>query len=206
MMNVKTVAKELLNKNAVKLSPDYSFVWASGIKAPIYCDNRKLLSYPSTRRNLADAFSEIIREKYPAADVIAGVATGAIAWGVLVAEILEKPFIYVRPQKKSHGLGNLIEGELPTGKSVLVIEDLISTGGSSLRAVEALREQSADVLGMLALFSYNLPVARKNFKAASCDLTTLSNFDVLLSQAVRDELISKSESEQILNWREEQRE
>jgi orotate phosphoribosyltransferase len=204
MMTAEKVAGELLDKKAVKLSAEYSFVWASGIKAPIYCDNRKLLSYPETRRNLVNAFAELISEKYPKADVIAGVATGAIAWGVLVAEILEKPFVYVRPQKKMHGLGNQIEGELPTGSSVLVIEDLVSTGGSSLRAVDALREQSAEVLGMLALFSYNLPVADNNFKAASCSITTLSDFDVLLKQAVRDELISETDLKTMINWRNKQ--
>jgi len=204
MMTAEKVAGELLDKKAVKLSAEYSFVWASGIKAPIYCDNRKLLSYPETRRNLVNAFAELISEKYPKADVIAGVATGAIAWGVLVAEILEKPFVYVRPQKKMHGLGNQIEGELPTGSSVLVIEDLVSTGGSSLRAVDALREQSAEVLGMLALFSYNLPVADNNFKAASCSITALSDFDVLLKQAVRDELISETDLKTMINWRNKQ--
>ena len=204
MMTAEKVAKELLDKKAVKLNADYSFVWASGINAPIYCDNRKLLSYPETRRHLVNAFAELISEKYPKTDIIAGVATGAIAWGVLVAEVLEKPFVYVRPQKKLHGLGNQIEGELPAGQSVLVIEDLVSTGGSSLRAVDALREQSAEVLGMLALFSYNLPVALKNFKAAFCDITTLSDFDVLLKQAVRDGLILENDLKEMINWRNKQ--
>jgi orotate phosphoribosyltransferase len=206
MMNVQTVAKELLIKNAVKLSPDYSFTWASGIKAPIYCDNRKLLSYPDLRRNLANAFAELVGEKYPETEIVAGVATGAIAWGLLVADILEKPFVYVRPQKKSHGLGNRIEGVLPEGSAVLVIEDLVSTGGSSLSAVEALRDESAKVLGMLALFSYNLPVAQKNFRAASCNIDTLSNFDVLLGQAVGDDIISEAQANKMLNWRDKQTE
>ena len=169
----KAVAKSLLDIKAVMLRPDEPFVWASGWNSPIYCDNRKLLSDPQARENICLWMAEIIREKYADVDVIAGVATGAIAHGYLVAHILKKPFVYVRPKPKDHGTGSQIEGILNPGAKVVVIEDLISTGKSSLAAVDALYKAGADVLGMVAIFSYNFNQARKAFEDADVELTTL---------------------------------
>ena len=197
------LAAKLLEKNAVKLNPARTFVWASGIKSPIYCDNRKLLSYSDVRKIVAKAFASKIKEKYSDVEIIAGVATGAIAWGILVAEILEKPFIYIRSQQKKHGLGNRIEGEIGNCRKVVVIEDLISTGGSSLSAVKALRESDIEVLGMMALFSYGLPVAKRNFETENCELTTLTNFEVLLQEAKNKGYITLAESMDILDWKEQ---
>ena len=205
MNNKRLIASKLLEKGAVKLSPSRSFVWASGIKSPIYCDNRKLLSYPDVRKMVAAEFADIIKQKYPTADVIAGVATGAIAWGILTAEILNKPFIYVRSQQKKHGLGNRIEGDVQENSSCVVIEDLVSTGGSSISAVNALHDANINVKGMLALFSYDLPVSKKNFNAKNCELTTLTNFDILLEEATGREYINDNERKDILNWRNEQK-
>ena len=188
----QAVAKSLLDIKAVLLRPNEPFTWASGWLSPIYCDNRRLLSYPQARENVCRWMADIIKEKYADADVIAGVATGAIAHGYLVAHMLQKPFVYVRPKPKDHGTGSQIEGILPAGSKVVVVEDLISTGKSSLAAVRALYEAGADVLGMVAIFSYNFNHARKAFEDADVELTTLSNYDTLISVAhqigyVRDE-------------------
>lgn len=188
----QAVAKSLLDIKAVLLRPNEPFTWASGWLSPIYCDNRRLLSYPQARENVCRWMADIIKEKYADADVIAGVATGAIAHGYLVAHMLQKPFVYVRPKPKDHGTGSQIEGILPAGSKVVVVEDLISTGKSSLAAVHALYEAGADVLGMVAIFSYNFNHARKAFEDADVELTTLSNYDTLISVAhqigyVRDE-------------------
>ncbi len=188
----QAVAKSLLDIKAVLLRPNEPFTWASGWLSPIYCDNRRLLSYPQARENVCRWMADIIKEKYADADVIAGVATGAIAHGYLVAHMLQKPFVYVRPKPKDHGTGSQIEGTLPAGSKVVVVEDLISTGKSSLAAVHALYEAGADVLGMVAIFSYNFNHARKAFEDADVELTTLSNYDTLISVAhqigyVRDE-------------------
>lgn len=188
----QAVAKSLLDIKAVLLRPNEPFTWASGWLSPIYCDNRRLLSYPQARENVCRWMADIIKEKYADADVIAGVATGAIAHGYLVAHMLQKPFVYVRPKPKDHGTGSQIEGILPVGSKVVVVEDLISTGKSSLAAVHALYEAGADVLGMVAIFSYNFNHARKAFEDADVELTTLSNYDTLISVAhqigyVRDE-------------------
>ncbi len=160
----KTIAHQLLEINAVKLNVEKPFTWASGWRSPIYCDNRKTLSYPKVRKLIYESLSTIIREKFESADIIAGVATGAIAHGVLVAEYLNKPFIYVRSAPKDHGLGNIVEGDLPPNSKVVVVEDLISTGSSSLAAVEALRKAGARVLGMVAIFSYGFDTARRSFE------------------------------------------
>ncbi|MEA2041020.1 MAG: orotate phosphoribosyltransferase [Bacteroidota bacterium] len=194
----------LLAKKAVKLSPDKGFTWASGIKSPIYCDNRKLLSYPKVRSQITKTFANYIRKNFPAVDVIAGVATGAIAWGVLVAQELEKSFIYVRSNAKAHGLANRIEGEYKAGDVCLVIEDLVSTGGSSLEAVKALREEGMGVKEMMALFSYDLPVSKINFETAECQLTTLTNFEDLLQTAEKTGYIKKPEKHGILEWQKKQ--
>jgi len=197
----KEVAKKLLAINTIKIQPDSPFTWASGWKAPIYCDNRKVLSYPETRTFIYKQFAKIIKEKYPNAEAIAGVATGAIAHGALVAEELHLPFIYVRSKPKGHGLENLIEGDIKPGTKVVVVEDLISTGTSSLNAVHAIRNYGAEVLGMVAIFTYNFPHADKNFEEAEVELTTLSNYNLLLEMAFEDGEITAEQLESLNNWR-----
>jgi len=196
------VTKRLLQINTIKIQPSSPFTWASGWLAPIYCDNRKILSYPETRSFICDQFVRIIKEKYPQAEVIAGVATGAIAHGVLVAEKLGLPFIYVRSKPKDHGLENLIEGDLKSGQKVVVIEDLVSTGGSSLKAVEALTNFGGDVLGMCAIFTYNFPVATDNFKKEGVELTTLSNYEILINLALEMGEVHKDQMDSLRSWRE----
>lgn len=199
----KNVANDLLQIKAIKLSPANPFTWASGIKSPIYCDNRKTLSFPKVRNFVCDAFAEIIKQKYPNVDVIAGVATGAIAQGVLVAEALNKPFIYVRSGAKKHGLENLVEGHLENGQTVVVIEDLISTGGSSIKAVEALRKAGAEVLGLFAIFTYGFKIAAGNFENANCQWETLTNYETLIDSAFASGYIGKNDIEQLKKWRED---
>ncbi len=197
----KNVAGDLLQIKAIKLSPASPFTWASGIKSPIYCDNRKTLSYPEVRTYVCDAFVETVKQLYPTVDVIAGVATGAIAQGVLVAEAMNKPFVYVRSDAKKHGLENLVEGYLEKGQSVVVIEDLISTGGSSLKAVEALRNAGAIVLGLIAIFTYGFEEAEENFRNAGCKFNTLSNYEILLQKALEIGYINQDEIEILKQWR-----
>ena len=197
----KQVARELLQINAIKLNPANPFVWASGWNSPIYCDNRKTLAYPAVRNVIRDAFCQLLREKFPNADSIAGVATGAIAHGVLVAEALNLPFSYVRSAPKSHGLTNLIEGEIKPGQKVVVVEDLISTGASSLAAVEALRNAGCEVLGMMAIFTYGFPHSRLAFEEAGCSLYTLSNYEVLIPEAVEMNYIEAGSLETLGKWR-----
>lgn len=194
-------AESLLQINAIKLNPKNPFTWASGWKSPIYCDNRITLSYPEIRKFLQKEFAENIVAKYGKPDVIAGVATGAIGIGLLVAEALELPFVYVRPEPKKHGRQNQIEGQLEAGKSVVVIEDLISTGKSSLQAVEALKANGANILGMAAIFTYEFQVAEDNFKEAGIELTTLSNYTSLLENAVNQKYISDSDFDTLQEWR-----
>lgn len=197
----ETVASQLLQIKAIKLEPEHPFTWASGWKSPIYCDNRKTLSYPEVRSYIKEQFAAAIRAKYPQAEVIAGVATGAIAQGVLVAQELGLPFIYVRSSAKGHGLENLVEGEYKAGQKVVVIEDLISTGGSSLQAVEALRGGGCDVLGMMAIFTYGFRKAVDNFKAAGCQLDTLSDYNAMIDLAVKSGYIKEAEVEKLKEWR-----
>lgn len=197
----RKIGEYLLQIKAIKLEPANPFTWASGWKSPIYCDNRKTLSYPVIRIFIRDAFVEITREKYPQTGVIAGVATGAIAHGALIAQELDIPFVYVRPGAKSHGLGNKIEGIVKEGQKVLVIEDLISTGGSSLRAVSALRDAGCNVLGMQAIFTYGFALAEDNFKKAKCNLTTLSNYNDLIELALESGYIDKDQLETLKMWR-----
>jgi orotate phosphoribosyltransferase len=199
----KEVSQKLLELNTIKIQPEIPFTWASGWKSPIYCDNRKILSYPETRTFIRNKFAEIIREKYPQAEVIAGVATGAIAHGVLVADVLGLPFIYVRSKPKGHGLENLIEGEMKPGQKVVVIEDLVSTGISSLKAVEAVNNFGAEVIGMLSIFTYNFEIARENFAKANIELTPLSNYQVLIDTALEMGEISKDQVETLMEWRED---
>lgn len=202
MENVaRNVARNLLQINAIKLSPTQPFVWASGWNSPIYCDNRKTLSYPAVRKLIYQSFAQLIAAKYPDAEVIAGVATGAIAHGVLVAEHMGKPFVYVRSAPKSHGLENLIEGDAPSGKKVVVVEDLISTGGSSLAAVEALRKAEANVLGLVAIFTYGFEAAARNFEAAHCACDTLSNYNSLIDEAVASGYIKNTDLDTLQQWR-----
>jgi orotate phosphoribosyltransferase len=195
------VTKKLLQINTLKIQPSSPFTWASGWHAPIYCDNRKILSYPGTREFICNQFVRIIREKYPDVEVIAGVATGAIAIGVLVADKLGLPFVYVRSKPKDHGLENLIEGDLIAGQKVVVIEDLVSTGGSSLKAAEALSNFGGNVLGMLAIFTYNFPVATESFMKAGVELTTLSNYQTLIDLALEMGEINEDDLENLQSWR-----
>ena len=197
----KIVAKQLLDVKAVKLSPEKPFTWASGWKSPIYCDNRKILSYPAARKVVYEAFIKNINEHFKDVDVIAGVATGAIAYGMLVAEFMGKPFVYVRPKPKDHGTGSQIEGDLPKGAKVVVVEDLISTGGSSLSAVDCLEKSGAIVMGMVAIFSYNFIKARRAFENANVELYTLSHYEALLEQAVEDNYIKPEDIEILKQWR-----
>ncbi len=195
------IALSLLQIKAIKLSPANLFTWASGWHSPIYCDNRKILSYPEVRREVCRSFSEKIAAEYPQAEIIAGVATGAIAHGVLVAEALDKPFVYVRSAPKSHGLANQIEGECRPGSKVVVVEDLISTGGSSLSAVEALRNAGCEVLGMVAIFTYGFPVAEQNFAQASVRLDTLTNYKALIELASEQGYVKPEELAFLREWR-----
>ena len=197
----KRIAKGLLDIQAVKLNPENPFTWASGWHSPIYCDNRKGLSYPELRAQISDAMVEKIKEHYADCDVIAGVATGAIAYGVLVAEKLGKPFVYVRPKPKDHGMGNQVEGVLKEGDKVVVIEDLISTGMSSLGAVSALTKAGAHVLGMIAIFSYNFPQSRRAFENANIELYTLSDYDTLVDVALETNYINEKDIELLRTWR-----
>lgn len=204
ILNLETaskVAEYLLQAKAIKLQPKNPFTWASGWKSPIYCDNRITLSFPPIRTYIRQELAKAIVEKYGTPDVIIGVATGAIAQGALVAEELGIPFAYVRSSAKGHGLGNLIEGKVESGQRVVVIEDLISTGGSGLKAVEALREVGANVLGMAAIFTYNFQLSFNNFKEANCELVTLSDYDALVQQAVESKYISEAEVSLIKSWR-----
>jgi len=196
-----TISEYLLQIKAIKLNVGEPFTWASGLKSPIYCDNRKTLSFPRIRTFIRQQFVDIINEEFGSVDVIAGVATGAIAHGVLVAQELGLPFVYVRSSEKRHGLENKIEGYLESGQSVVVIEDLVSTGKSSLNAVHALRAAGCEVKGMLAIFSYNLPVAIQNFEEEKCTLYTLSNYDELLKQAIESNYISEKDLKSLIKWR-----
>ncbi len=197
----KLVAKSLLDIKAVMLRPEKPFTWASGWLSPIYCDNRKILSYPEIRENVCRWMADIIRKQYPDVEVIAGVATGAIAHGYLVAHILGKPFCYVRPKPKDHGTGSQIEGIMESGSKVVIVEDLISTGMSSLAAKNALANAGADVMGMIAIFSYNFLHARKAFEDANVELTTLSNYDTLIEAAYEIGYVKESEIEVLKKWR-----
>ena len=194
-------AELLLQINAIKLNPKNPFLWASGWHSPIYCDNRITLSFPAIRNYIRDEFSKQIEQIYGKPDVIAGVATGAIGIGILVAEELGLPFVYVRPEAKKHGRQNQVEGFLQKGQNVVVIEDLISTGNSSLVAVEALKEAGANVKGMLAIFSYGFEIANENFKKAAVELHTLSNYEHLLNLAVDKKYITEEEQVTLQEWR-----
>jgi orotate phosphoribosyltransferase len=193
-------AELLLQINAIKLNPKNPFTWASGWQSPIYCDNRLILSFPQIRNYIRDEFAKNIEKQFGKPDVISGVATGAIGVGILVAESLGLPFVYVRPEPKKHGRQNQVEGFLQKGQNVVIVEDLISTGNSSLLAVEALRAAGANVKGMTAIFTYGFDVAQENFKNANVDLFTLSNYSNLLNLAVAKRYITETEEETLREW------
>ena len=199
-----TLAQHLLQIKAVKLSPKAPFTWASGLKSPIYCDNRVTLSYPAVRTYIRQQFVETIMQNFGKPDVIAGVATGGIAQGALVAQELGLPFVYVRSEKKSHGMQNQIEGVINAGQSVVVIEDLVSTGKSSLMAVDALREAGAIVKGMVAIFTYQMELAKHNFEEKNCCLYTLSNYETLIYKAVEEKYVTEEDVESLKEWRKDQ--
>lgn len=196
------VAEFLLQIKAIVLQPTTPFTWASGWKSPIYCDNRKTLSFPRIRTFLRQEIVKSINDNFGKPDLIAGVATGGIAQGVLVAQELGLPFVYVRPKPKEHGLGNAIEGVVESGQSVIVVEDLISTGKSSLKAVDALRESGCIVKGMVSIFSYGFDLAADNFKEHKCPLVTLSNYDALIQKALETNYISGKDLQSLKLWRE----
>jgi len=198
----RSVAESLLQIKAIKLNIANPFTWASGLKSPIYCDNRITLSYPKIRTYIRQQFVELINAEFGAVDVIAGVATGAIAQGALVAQELGLPFVYVRSSQKEHGLSNQIEGVVQSGQSVVVVEDLVSTGKSSLAAVKALRDAGCNVKGMVAIFTYEMEIAKTNFEEAKCKLVTLSNYDSLIRKAVESNYISDSDIHSLVKWRE----
>ena len=197
----RLIAEKLLQIKAVKLQPANPFTWASGWKSPIYCDNRKTLSYPAIRRIIKIELARLICENHPDATAIAGVATGGIPQGALVADILGLPFVYIRSAPKDHGLENLIEGELKPDSKVVIIEDLVSTGGSSLKAVQAVRNFGCDVIGMLAIFTHGFPIAEKLFKEAKVSLITLSNYNAVIEEAVRTNYISEDDVAILQEWR-----
>ena len=202
MNTLETIfAAKLLDVKAIKLQPDNPFTWASGWKSPFYCDNRKTLSFPALRSFVKIELARLVMEQFPQADAVAGVATGAIAQGALVADELGLPFAYVRSKPKDHGLANLIEGELPSGAKVVVVEDLISTGGSSLKAVEALRNAGYEVVGMVASYTYGFDVAKQAFEEAKVQLLTLTNYEAVLEAALQTGYILKDQIPTLNEWR-----
>ena len=194
------IAQKLLSSHAVKLSPNKPFIWASGVESPIYCDNRITLSYPEVRTAICDGFVHQIKESYPNVEAIAGVATGGIAHGMLVADRLGLPFVYVRDKPKAHGRENTVEGFIEPNSKVVVIEDLISTGGSSLKSIEALRNYGVEVLGLLAIFTYNFQKASDAFQAANCKMDTLTGFKELITLLENDTNYSVSDMEYMKDW------
>ena len=197
----KQFAQKLMDIKAIKLQPNERFTWASGWKSPIYTDNRKTLGHPSLRSFVKLELCHVIQENFPEADAVAGVATGAIAQGALVAEELSLPYCYVRPKPKDHGMGNQVEGEIKKGSKVIVVEDLISTGGSSLKAVAALREYGVEVIGMVASFTYGFPVAEEAFREAGVKLITLSDYNAVVEQAAETGYIKEEEKAVLAEWR-----
>ena len=200
MTNEKAVAEKLLQISAIKLSPQQPFTWASGWKSPIYCDNRKVLSYPYARDFVKSEMCSIIFEQFPEADILAGVATAGIAWGAMAADQLKLPYVYVRPKPKEHGLGNQIEGNLEKGQKVVVIEDLISTGKSSLQVCDVLKAAGVEVIGMVSIFTYGFETASKAFESAGIPFKSLTNYETLISLAIEKGIISQDQQKTLLNW------
>ena len=203
MTNEKAVAEKLLQINAIKLSPQQPFTWASGWKSPIYCDNRRVLSFPFVRDFIKSEMCNVVFEQFSKANILAGVATAGIPWGAMVADQLKLPFIYVRPKPKEHGLGNQIEGFYEKGKKVLLIEDLISTGKSSLEVAEVLRKAEVDVVGMVSIFTYGFDVATRAFKNADIEYRSLTNYPTLIDLAVEKGIVTSEEQNTLLNWRQD---
>ena len=203
MTNEKAIAEKLLQINAIKLNPAAPFTWASGWKSPIYCDNRKVLSFPYIREFIKSEMSNIIFSDFPGAELLAGVATAGIAWGALSADQLKLPYIYVRPKPKEHGLGNQIEGYYEKGQKVLVIEDLISTGKSSLQVVDVLKNAGLEVVGMVAIFTYGFDIANRAFEAAKVPFKTLTNYQTLIQMAMEKGTVSADQQAVLLNWQQD---
>ncbi|HRP56259.1 orotate phosphoribosyltransferase [Agriterribacter sp.] len=203
MTNEKAVAEKLLQINAIRLNPQQPFTWASGWKSPIYCDNRKTLSFPYIRDFVKSELCNVIFESFPEADMLAGVATAGIAWGAMAADQLKLPYIYVRPKPKEHGLGNQVEGFFEPGKRVVVVEDLISTGKSSLQVCKVLKEQGLTVEGMVSIFTYGFDVAAAAFAEAGVPLKSLTNYETLISLALEKNIVSPAEEATLLNWRQD---
>ncbi len=197
----KEIAADLLEIGAIKLQPENPFTWASGWQSPIYCDNRLSLSFPMVRTKIKDAFCEIIKNEFPETQGIVGVATAGLPQGAIIADQLELPFLYVRSKSKSHGLENQIEGHLPKGQKVVVVEDLVSTGGSSIKAVEAIRAAGGEVLGMISIFTYGFEQAEKNLEASNLKLVHLSDYSTLIDNALSDGSIKQEQKELLDNWR-----
>lgn len=201
MKNEKLIAEKLLQAGAVKLSPDKPFTWASGWKSPIYCDNRKVLSFPYLRDFIKSEMCNVIFEQYPEADLLAGVATAGIAWGAMAADQLKLPFVYVRPKPKEHGLANQVEGFFEAGQKAVVIEDLISTGKSSLQVVDVLRKAGVTIVGMISIFNYGFNEAQEAFKNAGVELESLTNYTSLIELAIEKNIVSPETEQLLLNWR-----
>jgi orotate phosphoribosyltransferase len=201
MTNEKAIAEKLLQINAVKLNLKEPFTWASGWKSPIYCDNRRILSFPYARDFIKSELSNIVFEKFAEAELVAGVATAGIAWGAMVADQLKLPFIYVRPKPKEHGLGNQVEGYFEKGQKTVVIEDLVSTGKSSLQVVDVLKAEGVEVIGMVSIFTYDFPVAAQAFAKTGLKYKPLTNYSVLIQLAIEKGIVSKDEEEILLKWR-----
>ena len=201
MINEKAVAEKLLQVNAVRLNVKEPFTWASGWKSPIYCDNRRILSFPFVRDFIKSEFCTLVFEKFPGAELLAGVATAGIAWGAMVADQLKLPYVYVRPKPKEHGLGNQVEGYYEKGQKTVVIEDLVSTGKSSLQVVDVLKNAGLDVEGMVSIFTYDFPVASQAFAEVQLNYYCLTNYPVLIQMAIEKGIVSKNEEEILLKWR-----
>jgi orotate phosphoribosyltransferase len=200
MTNQKAVAEKLLQINAIKLDVNSPFTWASGWRSPIYCDNRRVLSFPYVREFIKSEMCDLIFQQFPDAALLAGVATAGIAWGAMAADQLKLPFVYVRPKPKEHGLGNQVEGYYQAGQQVVVIEDLISTGKSSLQVVEVLRRLGLEIAGMVSIFNYGFPEAREAFEKASVPLHSLSNYETLIELAIQKQLVTTEQESILLNW------
>jgi len=203
MTDARIVAEKLLQAQAIKLSPEKPFTWASGWKSPIYCDNRKVLSFPFIRDYIKSEMCNVIFEKFPDAELLAGVATAGIAWGAMAADQLKLPYVYVRPKPKEHGLGNQIEGFYEKGQKTVVIEDLVSTGKSSLQVVDVLKDAGVEVIGMVSIFTYGFPVATEAFEKASLSYQPLTDYPSLISLALEKGLISPEQEEILLKWRDD---
>jgi orotate phosphoribosyltransferase len=203
MTDARVVAEKLLQVNAVKLNPERPFTWASGWKSPIYCDNRRILSFPFIRDYIKSELCNVVFEKFPDAELLAGVATAGIAWGAMTADQLKLSYVYVRPKPKEHGLGNQIEGYYEKGQKTVVIEDLVSTGRSSLQVVDALKEAGLDVIGMVSIFTYRFPLATAAFDKASLVYYSLTDYPALISLAVEKGIVSPGQQDILLKWRDD---